>query len=122
MDQHHVVGSKFRNADGSSTLSYRDEKSPNIKNRDPLPDALEKLADLEKRMKSKFTHVQKLESALERTLGMHKSTNSNVENKSNTTLGASENGTNPQNKLLTSILRVIRKLKIELHADYLILT
>jgi hypothetical protein len=54
---------------------------------------------------------------------MHKSTNSNVENKSNTTLGASDNGaTGQNNKLLQSILRVIRKLKIELHADYLILS
>jgi len=92
MDQNHVVGNKFRN-DGSSTLSYKDEESPKHKMKIPLPDALEKLTELEKRMKQKFAHVQKLESALERTLGMHKSTNSNIEVKSNTTLGASDNGT-----------------------------
>jgi hypothetical protein len=52
-----VVGSKFRNSDGVSSLSYRDEESPKQKKKEPLPDALEKLADLEKRMKQKFGHV-----------------------------------------------------------------
>lgn len=71
-------------------------------------------------MKEKFGHVKKLESALEKTLGMHKSTNSEI--KSTTTLGASENGAGSHNnRLIQSILRVIRKLKIELHADYIVL-
>ena len=51
---------------------------------------------------------------------MHKSTNSEI--KSTTTLGASDNGAGSHNnRLIQSILRVIRKLKIELHADYIVL-
>jgi hypothetical protein len=85
-------------------------------------DVKEKLKDLEKKLKLKFQHVQKLESALERTVGMHKDKSNSVKqgvNESSPLNLGNVAALGPNNRLLQSILRVIRKLKIELHSDYL---
>ena len=80
-----------------------------------------KLTEVEKNLRTKFSHVQKLESALERTLGLGKHANTSSTQQNDTDSTATLNSHNPNNKLLNSILRVIRKLKIELHSDYLMI-
>ena len=73
------------------------------------------MLEIENRIKSKFDHVSKLESNLERLL----QDKDDTANRSIASQSSQLSDTRTVLRLLTSVKRVISKLKIELHQDYL---